>query len=245
MIAQKIARREDQIVEIELGGRTLVVPETGQHRLYLSDEVAQDATGDVLDQILPGLAARGVMRIRRDVQPFAFGLGQAFALGGFDPFALLLVGKERAGFGAEVGMRLCNQQSHQADWRFDDRPAVEPCGHSGEALGEHGGFFLHRWCGADELHQTIDGVMESAQVRGQAADRRRGNGPAFAQVGDDLVDQADGFAGIVQHHFRDDAAFTARELFAQPRLDDFDESEIGLVAVHLARAGIDVRLDRA
>ena len=197
MIAQKIARREDQIVEVELGGRTLIVPEAGQHRLHLSDEVAQNATGDVLDQTLPGLAARYVMRIRRDVQPFAFGLGQAFALGGFDPFAFLLVGKERAGFGVEVGMRRRNQQSHQANGRFDDRPAVEPCGHSGKALGEHRGFFLHRWRGADELHQTIDGVMESAQVRGQDADRRRGDGPAFAQVGDDLVNQAHGFAGIV------------------------------------------------
>jgi len=74
MIAQQVARGEDQIVEIEQGRRTLIVPEPVQDGLHLGDQVSQDATGDILEQHLPGLAASRVVRVGRDVQALAVGL---------------------------------------------------------------------------------------------------------------------------------------------------------------------------
>lgn len=58
------------------------------------------------------------------------------------------------------------------------------------------------------------------------------------------MDERHGFAGTVQHHFGEDPALIARQSLAQPALDDFEEGEIGLVAVHDAGAGIDVGLRR-
>ena len=50
--------------------------------------------------------------------------------------------------------------------------------------------------------------------------------------------------GSCKHHFGEQAACIAGELLPQPDFDDLDEGEVGLVAVHHDRAGIDVRLDR-
>ena len=136
MITQQIARGEDQIVEVEQGGRALIVPETMQDGLHLSDQVSQRRAGDRLEQRRPGFAASRVVSFGGNVQALAVGLGQAFALGRLDPFPLFLVGEERAGFRAEVGMRRRQQHPHQPDGRFDRGTDDKRSCHLGEALCE-------------------------------------------------------------------------------------------------------------
>ena len=86
-------------------------------------------------------------------------------------------------------------------------------------------------------------LLEGEQMRCEWGDGGSRHRPPFPQIGDDLVDQPDRLGGIVQHHLGDDAAVATRKLLAQPCLDDLDESEVGLIAVHDTGARIDVCLD--
>ena len=47
-------------------------------------------------------------------------------------------------------------------------------------------------------------------------------------MAEDLVDQSDGLARILQHHFGEQSAGIASEFLAEPGLDDLDEGEIRL-----------------
>ncbi len=67
---------------------------------------------------------------------------------------------------------------------------------------------------------------------------------AAAQILGDLVDERHGLAGAVQHHFGQEAALAAGQTLAQPAIDDLEEGEVGLVAIHDARAGVNVGLRR-
>ena len=58
------------------------------------------------------------------------------------------------------------------------------------------------------------------------------------------MDKRDGFGGVLQHHFGEDAALVAGQALAQPAIDDLEKGEIGLIAVHDGGAGIDIGLDR-
>ncbi len=80
-----------------------------------------------------------------------------------------------------------------------------------------------------------------------AVKRRDGRGRqrgAAAQVLRDLVDQRHRLAGAMQHHLGQDATLAAGQALAQPAIDNLKESEIGLVAIHHAGAGVDVSLRR-
>ena len=54
----------------------------------------------------------------------------------------------------------------------------------------------------------------------------------------------DGCDGIVQEQLGEQAVSLAGQLLPQPGVDEFREGEVRLIAVHHARTGVDVRLDR-
>jgi hypothetical protein len=102
MVAQQVARGENQIVEVELGAGALVVAIALQDRTRFVDQRRQGMAGRGLKKRRPGIAAGGVVAFGSVVQPLAIGLGQAGLLGGGGPFALLAIGREGAGLGAKV-----------------------------------------------------------------------------------------------------------------------------------------------
>ena len=65
----------------------------------------------------------------------------------------------------------------------------------------------------------------------------------MSQVGEDLPDQPDCLGGVLEHHFGEELPRAAIKLFPEPGLDDLDEGEVGLVAIHHGRARIDVGFD--
>ena len=140
-------------------------------------------------------------------------------------------------------MRRRQQHPHQPDGRFDRGTDDKRSCHSGEALCEIRRLLFDGRCAADEFSELVDGVAKREQMRCEWGDGGSRHRPPFPQIGDDLVDQPDRLGGIVQHHLGDDAAVATRKLLAQPCLDDLDESEVGLIAVHDTGARIDVCLD--
>ena len=70
--------------------------------------------------------------------------------------------------------------------------------------------------------------------------RRRCEGAAAAEVLRDLVKERDGLAGAAQDHFGEDAALVAGQALTQPDVDDLEEGEIGLIAIHDSGARVDV-----
>jgi hypothetical protein len=83
-------------------------------------------------------------------------------------------------------------------------------------------------------------MAEGRQMTIERGRRRRCEGAAAAEVLRDLVKECDGLAWAVQYHFGEDAALVAGETLAQPTVDDLEEGEIGLIAIHDAGARVDV-----
>ena len=100
--------------------------------------------------------------------------------------------------------------------------------------------FLDRRRGTDEFGEGVRCVAEGSKAWRERRHDGGRNGAPLPQVRDDLVDQPDSLAGILKYHFGDDPSFAAGKLLAQPSLDDLDEGEVGLVAIHNAGAGIDI-----
>ena len=102
MVAQQVARGENQIVEIELGVGALVIAIALQDRTCFVDQRRQGMAGGGLRQRDPGVAAGGIVGLGGVGQPVAVGLGETSLLGRGGPFALLAVGGEGPGLGAKV-----------------------------------------------------------------------------------------------------------------------------------------------
>ena len=90
MVAQKIACREDQIVEIEQRGRPLVFAEMIEHGADLFDQLGEDAARDILGERLPCDTTCRISCFSCEIEPLAICFGETFAFGCLDPFALLL-----------------------------------------------------------------------------------------------------------------------------------------------------------
>ena len=95
-----------------------------------------------------------------------------------------------------------------------------------------------------EAREIRRGLPERRQAAVKRGYGRRGEGTAAAQIFGNLVNERHGFAGAVQHHLCEDAALAAGQALAQPAINNFEEGEIGLIAIHDAGAGIDVGLRR-
>ena len=91
MVAQEIARREYQVIEIEKRGSALVLAEQVHDGHDQRHEAGEHMGGDGLLEGCPSPAAKGVMSTGRVVQPLRLGLGQARALCGRYPLPLLAI----------------------------------------------------------------------------------------------------------------------------------------------------------
>jgi hypothetical protein len=116
--------------------------------------------------------------------------------------------------------------------------------HFGQPLDDRHRFRLGRRRAIHEAREIRRGLPERRQVAVKRRDGRGRERGAAAQILGDLVDQRHGLAGAVQHHLGQDAALAAGQAFAQPAIDNLEEGEIGLVAIHDAGAGVDVGFRR-
>jgi hypothetical protein len=211
-----------------------------QDRTRLVDQRRQGMAGGGLRKRDPGVAAGGVVGLGGVVQPVAVGLGETGLLGCGGPFALLAVGGEGAGLGAKVRVGPRGQELDEARRRRGIGAVRQGGRHFGQPLDDRHRFRLGRRRAIHEAREIRRGLPERRQV---AVKRRDGPGRergAAAQILGDLVDQRHGLAGAVQHHLGQDAALAAGQAFAQPAIDNLEEGEIGLVAIHDAGAGVDV-----
>ena len=245
MVAQQIARGEDQIVEVELGARALVVAIALQDRTRLLDQRRQNLAGRGLKKRSPGVAAGGVVDLGGDRS----------------------ADRHRPWRGRPASPRRpicpsCDRRRRRRPWckgpdagrevRSRTRPAgVAGSGPAASAVA----ISPSRWTittvsgsvaavPAHEGREIRRGLPERRQMTVKRGDGWCREGAAAAQILGDLMDERHGLTGAVQHHFGEDAALVAGQALAQPAIDDFEEGEIGLVAVHDAGAGIDVGLRR-
>ena len=245
MVAQQIARGEDQIVEVELGARALVVAIALQDRTRFVDQRRQNVAGGGLQQARPRRRSRRCSgpRRRRSAdrrrpwrgrpalprRPICPSCGRRRKLP-----ALV----QRSGWGREVRSRTRpagvagSGPFAKAVAISASRSTIAAVSGSAAAAPSHEG------------REIGGGLPERRQVAAKRGDGRSRERAAAAQILGDLMDERHGFAGAVQHHLGQDAALAAGQALAQPAVDDLEEGEIGLVAVHDAGAGIDVGLGR-
>ena len=114
VVAQKVARRVQQIVEVEKCGGALVFVEAFDRRRHLSDQAVEHAGRHGLQEPVPSAAASLVETGRHGAEALAIGLRQSRALCGLDPFALALVLVELALLREEVVVGTGGHQSNEA-----------------------------------------------------------------------------------------------------------------------------------
>ena len=244
MVAQQVARGEDQIIEVELGARALVVAIALQDRTRLLDQRRQNLAGRGLKKRSPGVTAGGVVAICGDVQPLPVGLREARLLRRLRPFALLTIGGEGACLCAKVRVRTRGEKPDQTRRRRRIGTGRQRGCHLDQPLDDHDRFRLGRRRPAHEGREIRRRLPEGRQMTVKQGGGRSRESAAAAQILGDLVDERHGFTGAVQHHFGEDAALVAGQALAQPAIDDLKEGEIGLIAVHDPGAGIDVGFGR-
>ena len=118
VVAQEIARREYQVVEVEQRGGALVLAEMVHNGRDQRHETGEHISGDGLLQNRPGHAAKGVLSARRVVQPLRIGLGQTCGPCGGYPLPLFLIFPEAAGPCEEIGMGCHHQQRDERGGRI-------------------------------------------------------------------------------------------------------------------------------
>ena len=91
VIAQQVARGEEQVVEVEQRGGALVVSEALRDRLHELHELAQHPRGRALAELRPCHAALLVVRDGQGVQPIAIGFGETYTPCCRGPLPFLLV----------------------------------------------------------------------------------------------------------------------------------------------------------
>ena len=121
-----------------------MVAEPLHDRLYRDDQIRKNAARDVLQHRLPGLAAGRIVALGCGVEAFAIGLGEARALGGLDPFTLLLESREGPGLRAEIRMGPRDEQPHEMAGIVSSQSKAERSAMSSKCAGDRGGFFLGR-----------------------------------------------------------------------------------------------------
>ena len=141
-------------------------------------------------------------------------------------------------------MRTRHQKPDQARRRRGIWSGCQRSGHLAQPLGDLCRFRLVRRGPTHEGRETCRRLPEGRQMTVDRGDGRGFEGAAAAQILGDLMDERHGLTRAMQHHFGKDAALVAGQALAQPAIDDLEEDEIGLIAVHDAGAGIDVGLGR-
>ena len=239
MVAQQLARGEDQIVEIEKRSRALVVAETIHHRLHKPDELGEDARGGRLRERGPCFATRRVVAFCGGVQAIAIGLGEARALGGFAPLALLLVGAKATRGRAEIGMRAREQQPDKIGRLLRRRDCLNGFGHFQEPRRDVRGlrFIDRRLCAArtrSRLPSAGRLAMSGSSASGAStiSVRRRRRWARILWISPTVS------PGILQAPFRRAVRPASPESsLPKPDFNDLGEGEVGLVAVHHAAPG--------
>ena len=158
VIAQQGSRGEDQVVEIEQRCTALVDLEAIQHRPQESGEMRQDARGDGLLQRRPRSAAGRVVIAGAGVQALGIGLGQAREPGRAIPFALLPVGPEASGGGAEIGMGTRDQQPDEIGRPLRRPGGRQRLGHLREERRETSGLRLVGVGTVDESREPLGSI---------------------------------------------------------------------------------------
>ena len=173
MVAQQVARGENQIVEIELGARALVVAIALQDRTRFVDQRRQGVTSGGLHERDPGVAAGGVVGLGCVVQPIAVGLGETSLLCRGGPFALLAVGGEGAGLGAKVRVGPRGQKPDEARRRCGIGTVRQGGRHLGQPLDDRHRFRLGRRRAIHEARE-VGGGLRGTPSGGRQAGRRAG-----------------------------------------------------------------------
>lgn len=197
VVAQQIARGENQIVEIELGAGALVLAIALQDRARFVDQRRQGMAGGGLRQFDPGVAAGCIVGLGGVVQSVAVSFGETSPLGRGGPFALLAIGGESAGLGAKVRVRPRGQEADEARRRCGIGTVRHGGRHFGQPLDDHHRFRLGRHHTIHEAREIRGGLPERRQVavkRGDGRGRERGTA---AQILGDLMDERHGLAGAV------------------------------------------------
>ena len=245
VVAQQVARGEDQVVEIEQRRGTLVAAKSFHHRHEEPDEIVQHPSGDGLPQHCPRLAAPRVTHLRRCVQPIPVGLGEAGASGRVYPLGLLPVAPKVPGGGAKHGTGLREQQRNEIAGTLVCRVEVHHPGQLGEAACDDAGVVLRDIGVVHEGGEVVRRVLERFEEWCRISlPRVAGDLPMTAQTGQNFVYQPDRPAGVLQHQLLQQTTGVARKRFAQPRIDNLSEDEVRLIAIHDGSAGIGVRFDR-
>ena len=245
VIAQQVARGEEQVVEVEQRGGALVVPEALRDRLHELHELAQHPRGRALAELRPCHAALLVVRTGQSVQPIGTGFGEAYLPCCRGPLPFLTVRQEAARLSAEIGMEMHAQQRDPIGGVFAREVENGAFGQLGKVLRDDGGLRLR---GARAAHEGAEFLCRTAECVGE---RRKvlwhnvaGGLAVAAQTAENPVNQRYGLVGVLQHHLLEQPAALSPERLSQPRFDDLLEDEVGLVTVHHHGARIDAGLYR-
>ena len=172
MIAQQIACGENQIVEVELSARTLVVAITLQNRAHFFDQRRQGLASRSLNKRNPGVAAGGVVGVGSVVQPVAVSLGEACLLCCGSPFALLAIGGEGAVLLAKIRMGSRGQEPDEARRCCGIATARQGGRHVGQPLDDRHRFRLDSSRPVHEAREIRCGLPECRQIANERGDRR-------------------------------------------------------------------------
>ena len=243
-VPQQIARGEDQVIEVELRRRALVLAETVHDRSCDLHEVGKHARGGRLLQCGPCLAASGIVGIGIRVQAIAVGLGEARLSGGSSPFRLLLVFAELAGLGAKIGMRRGNQKSDNRSVCLGRQEGADLFGQFPEASRPQNGIGFLDFGIDDECVESGNSLLECGCQRCGGFRRSVGDIAMAPKMLKHCAYQPDRRVRILKDQLRKQSAAVAGQFLPQPGVGDLPEGEVRLVAVHDGRAGIDIGLDR-
>ena len=188
VVAQQVARGENQIVEIELGAGALVVAIALQDRSRFVDQRGQGMAGDGLHQRDPSVATGGVVGLGGVVQPVAIGLGETDLFGRSGPFALPAVGGESAGLGAKIWVGPRGQEPNEARGRRGIGTVRHGGRHFGQPLDDRHCFRLGRRRAIHEVREIRRGLPERREVAAKWRDGRGRERGATADVLGDLMD---------------------------------------------------------
>ena len=160
VVAQEIARREYQIVEVQQRGGALVLAEQLHDGPDQRHETGEHTSRYGLVKRRPGRAAKGVMSAGRVVQPLRIGLGQASALCGGSPLPLFLILPEAAGPCEEFGIGRHHQQRDERGRRIGRERGGDLPGQFSKLPRDDGGFRFLPLCLVHERAEFVHHLPE-------------------------------------------------------------------------------------